>query len=108
MHVLERDSLSIWDTVTPLWILNRFHGSRASLSYTNISAVIPAEQSVLSVLYKGIKHISPISVVKKGFLDSHIKTEIVKDLMEDMEGIDRRVWQKNGHSAEFFSFSVIC
>ena len=37
---------------------------------------------------KGLKHISLISVVMKGFLISHIKTEIVKVLMEDMEGID--------------------
>ena len=54
----------------------------------HISAVIPAEQSVLSVLYEGLKHITLISVVRKGFLASHIKTEIVKVLMEDMEGID--------------------
>ena len=31
----------------------------------HISAVIPAEQSVLSVLYEGLKHISLISVVRK-------------------------------------------
>ena len=53
-----------------------------------VGMVIPAEQSVLSVLYEGLKPISLISVVRKGFLISHIKTEIVKVLMEDMEGID--------------------
>ena len=53
-----------------------------------VGMVIPAEQSVLSVLCEGLKHISLISVVRKGFLILHIKTEIVKVLMEDTEGID--------------------